>query len=293
MQIERSLRSLLFVPGDSDKKLIKSLQAGADALIVDWEDAVTPQNKAKARKLTVEFLRQPAILRPMVILRLNPASSVAFQEDCAVLSECSVEGVMLSKCQSAAEVGQLEAALNRVPSLAKCYIFPLLESALALINASSIAMASPRVAALIFGAEDFSAEMNIVRTAAEIELLYARSSLVTQARAAGRNSIDSPCLAFRQPQNVAASARRARNLGFTGQLAIHPSQVQILNDVFSPSVREVKDAREVIAAASSHEGAFSVNGSMVDEAVLRRARQVLRLASKSRGAGKGLCDPDD
>ena len=288
MQIEKSLRSLLFVPGDNHRKLLKSLQAGADALIVDWEDAVAPQNKAEARRLTVAFLRQPALLRPMMILRVNPASSAAFQDDCAVLSECSIEGVMLSKCESGAEVSQLEEALNCVPSLAECHIFPLLESALALINASSIAMASPRVAALVFGAEDFSAEMNIVRTAAEIELLYARSSLVTQARAAGRNAIDSPWLAFRQPRSVAASARRARNLGFTGQMAIHPSQVQILNDVFSPSERDVKEAQETIAAASSHEGAFSIKGSMVDEAVLRRARQILRFALNPRGIRKGM-----
>ena len=152
---------------------------------------------------------------------------------------------------------------------------------LALLNAFSIATASPRVAALLFGAEDFSAEMGILPSAGEIELLHARSSLVTQARAAGRDALDSPCLEFRDLRRIAAAARRARNLGFTGQMAIHPSQVKILNEIFSPSQLEFEKARAIIAAASPDAGVFSVEGSMVDEAVLKRARRVLRLASQS------------
>jgi citrate lyase subunit beta / citryl-CoA lyase len=288
MQVEKRLRSLLFVPGDSHRKIIKSQQIPADALVVDWEDAVAPQSKTEARKLTVELMRQRATL-PMIVLRLNPVPSAAFQEDCAVLGQCPVDGIMLSKCQSAGDVCRLEEVLNRVPSLDKCRIYPLLESPAAILNAFSIAMASPRVAALAFGAEDFSAETGIVRTAGEIELLYARSSLVTQARAAGRDALDSPCLEFRRPRRIAAAARRARNLGFTGQMAIHPSQVKILNEVFSPSKREVKEARDVVAAASPRAGVFSIEGSMVDEAVLRRARRVLRLASQSGGGRKSTC----
>lgn len=289
MQVEKRLRSLLFVPGDSHRKIMKAQQIRADALVVDWEDAVAPQSKTEARKLTVELMRQRAMLPQTMVLRLNPVSSAAFQEDCAALGQCSVDGIMLSKCQSADDVGRLEEVLNRMPSLDKCRIYPLLESPAAILNAFSIAMASPRVAALAFGAEDFSAETGIVRTAGEIELLYARCSLVTQARAAGRDALDSPCLEFREPRRIAAAARRARNLGFTGQMAIHPSQVKILNEVFSPSKREVKEARDIVAAASPRAAVFSIEGSMVDEAVLRRARQVLRLASQSRGERKTTC----
>lgn len=282
MEIDKSLRTLLFVPGDSRGKLDKSQRSQADALILDWEDAVAPQKKAEARLLTLEFLRRRATLPQMIILRLNPVFSSAFQEDCAILDQCNVDGIMLSKCRTADDVCRLEEVLKTVAALDNCRVYPLLESPDALLNAFSIAMVSPRVAALAFGAEDFAAEMGIVRTADEIELLYARSSLVAQARAAGRDALDSPCLEFREPRRLAASARRARNLGFTGKLAIHPSQVRTLNKIFSPSERELKAARDIVAAASANTGAFSIDGSMVDEAVLKRARRVLQIAHSGR-----------
>lgn len=289
MEIDKSLRTLLFVPGDSRGKLAKSQLSQADALIVDWEDAVAPQNKAEARVLTLEFLRRRAMFPQMIILRLNPVFSPAFQEDCAILDQCTVDGIMLSKCRTADDVCRLEEVLKTIAALGNCRVYPLLESPEALLNAFPIAMASPRVAALAFGAEDFAAEMGIVRTADEIELLYARSSLVAQARAAGRDSLDSPCLEFREPRRMAASARRARNLGFTGKLAIHPAQIRTLNKIFSPSERELKAARDVVAAASASTGAFSIDGSMVDEAVLKRARRVLRIADLGRGKGDVIC----
>jgi citrate lyase subunit beta/citryl-CoA lyase len=227
-------------------------------------------------------LRRRATLPQRIILRLNPVFSSAFQEDCAILDQCTVDGIMLSKCRTADDVCRLEEVLKTVATLDNCRVYPLLESPEALLNAFSIAMVSPRVAALAFGAEDFAAEMGIVRTADEIELLYARSSLVAQARAAGRDALDSPCLEFRAPRRLAASARRARNLGFTGKLAIHPSQVRTLNKIFSPAERELKAARDIVAAASANPGAFSIDGSMVDEAVLKRARRVLGIAPSSR-----------
>jgi citrate lyase subunit beta/citryl-CoA lyase len=281
--VSETLRSLLFVPGDSQIKLIKGRQARADALVVDWEDAVAPEQKAQARSLTAEFLRAPDAPRQLTLVRFNPVSSRAFPEDCAALANCLADGIMLSKCRSAEDVRVLEKVLECVDPAERCDIFPLVESPAALLNAFSIASASRRVSALAFGAEDFSAEIGLVRSGNEIELLYARSALLTAARAAGRGAIDSPCLEFRNLAKVAAAARRARRLGFDGKMAIHPAQIDTINETFLPSESEMEQARSMLAAASSGAGVFAVGGSMVDEAILRRARRTVHLASRVQG----------
>jgi citrate lyase subunit beta / citryl-CoA lyase len=276
MPIGTRLRSLLFVPGDDGGKLAKAAHAPADALLVDWEDSVASQNKAKARAQTIKFTQRGPSLRQAMFIRINSVCSSAFEGDSESICECAVDGIMLSKCASADDVRLLEQILNSVDMLKKCCIYPLIESPSALINASSIATASDRVAALAFGAEDFSTEMDIVRSEDEIELLYARSYLVTHSRAAGRDTLDSPCIDFHNPERLRAAGTRARRLGFTGKLAIHPSQVAILNEVFSPSEEELKRASRMIAAASPNTGVFSFDGSMVDEPILRQARKVLQ-----------------
>ena len=273
------LRSLLFVPGDNPSKLAKSRSAAADALVLDWEDAVLPQDKPKARALATEFLRSRAGLATPILVRVNPVASTCFEEDAVAFAGCVPDGIVLSKCRSADNVRRLEQILGERGPAATCLVFPMVESAEGLLNAHAIAKSSTRVAALLFGAEDFSADVGIRPTEGEWELLYARSALVTAARAAGLDSIDSPYLEFRNTEEVRASAQRARNLGFTGKLAIHPAQVQVLNEVFSPSESEIEEARRILSAySSSATGVTVVAGRMVDEAVARKARQTLRLA---------------
>jgi len=276
MPIGPRLRSLLFVPGDDGGKLAKAVDVPADALLVDWEDSVASQNKAKARAQTIKLTQQGFSLQQAMFIRINPVCSSAFEGDCEAIGKCAVDGILLSKCASADDVRLLEQILNSVDMLKKCCIYPLIESPSALINASSIATASDRVAALAFGAEDFSTEMDIVRSEDEIELLYARSCLVTHSRAAGRDTLDSPCIDFHNPERLRAAGTRARRLGFTGKLAIHPSQVAILNEVFSPSEEELKRASRMIAAASPNTGVFSFDGRMVDEPILKQARKILQ-----------------
>jgi citrate lyase beta subunit len=282
MLIEISLRSVLFVPADAGKKLARAQQLPADALAVDWEDGVALPHKNKARTQTVEFTRQRATLPQVILVRMNPVFSPEFSQDCAAIQQCTVDGIILSKCRSAEDVRGLADVLDQVVALRDCNIYPLIESPAALLDAFSIATASDRVAALAFGAEDFSAEMGIVQSETEIELLYARSCIVTSARAAGRDAVDSPCLDLRNPERVREAGRRARNLGFTGKLAIHPSQLEILNEVFSSSDQELEEARRILAASSPDRGAFSLEGSMVDEPILKRARQVLHRAPRSQ-----------
>jgi len=274
------IRSLLFVPGDSESKLQKARQIATDAIILDWEDAVLPQNKALARKLSTDFLSANAG-PPMRLVRLNPVTSPHFAEDCRALQAALPDAILLSKCQSASEVQQLDSFLAQREAANRTRIYAQVESPLALLSAFAIATSSARLAGLAFGAEDFSADMGITRTEEEIELLYARSALVTACRAAGRDAIDSPCLEWKNADKLRAHASRARNLGFSGKLAIHPGQVEIINDIFSPSAAEVERARRILAAFSaSASGVLTVDGAMVDEAIVRRARQVLEMAGE-------------
>lgn len=278
-------RSLLFVPGDGQSKMAKAVQVPADILIVDWEDAVLSKDKASARVLTIDFLKHHTIRQP-VFIRFNPAGTRAFDEDCVTLQEYVPDGVVLSKCRSAENVQELQDLLDRIDPACKCDICPLVESPQGVLHAPSIASASNRVTMVAFGAEDFSADMRIIRTAEEFELLYARSVIVAACRATGREPIDSPCLELRDHERVRTAAHKARNMGFSGKLAIHPNQLSIINEVFSPSEEEVREARhiiEVMSAAPS--GVSTVDGRMVDEAIVRRARSILNLV----GGGSPGC----
>lgn len=286
MEVHRMLRSLLFVPGNSPLKMAKAARLPADAIILDWEDAVLPSEKASARRSTIKFLLEENC-RPLAFIRFNPAGSGAFEEDSKTLLEHVPQGIVLSKCRSAADVRRLADVLDDADPSGQCSICTLVESPEGLMNAASIARESSRVSTVAFGAEDFSAEMGIVRTADEIELLYARSTLVTACRAAGKEPIDSPFLEFRDLGQLRAAAQRARNLGFSGKLAIHPVQLRVLNQAFMPTEAELAQAREIVASFSSTgSGVTAVDGQMVDEAVVRRARRILEAAGLCGSTGE-------
>ncbi|MGH9427631.1 MAG: HpcH/HpaI aldolase/citrate lyase family protein [Terriglobia bacterium] len=276
------LRSLLFVPADNESKLVKARQIPADALVLDWEDSVAPESRPSARKRTAEVLKERQQFPQVILIRVSGVGTQSFQADCDVLANELPDGLMLSKCCSAEDVLRLAEFLKDRDPQGRCGIYPLIESPAGLLNAFAITTSSDRVAGLAFGAEDFSAETGLYRTADEIELLYARSMLVTAGRAAGREVYDSPCIEFQDLEKLRGSARRARNLGFTGKMAIHPSQVAVLNATFSPTEAEVERARSLLEGFSSQNaGVVVLEGQMVDEAVLRQARRVLSIAAGS------------
>ena len=269
-------RSYLFVPGDSERKLAKARQRGADVLILDWEDAVLSENKARARELSLDFVLGDSPSSTSVLIRCNPAGSSNFEEDCAALRRIPSEGVLLSKCRSVGELLLLDQALSDSKGTTEHRIYLMLESPQAVLNAFQMASSCTRVAGLMFGAEDFSAEMHITRTSEETELLYARSAVATAARAAGCEVVDSPCLEFKDLARVRSHSQAARNLGFSGKLAIHPAQVAVINEVFSPSAAEVEWARQIVDAFSTAgAGVVDVDGTMVDEAIVKQARLIL------------------
>jgi citrate lyase beta subunit len=270
------LRSLLFVPGTRPDRFEKALAAGADAVIFDLEDAVEASRKADARRMVAEFLTAaaPGGPRPQRFLRVNPSQSHWFDDDLELVRSLEgIDAVVLSKCESREGVSALAAAaITR-------QVLPLLETARGVLNAAAIAAAEPTIPALIFGAEDLTAEMGIPRTIDGDELIFPRSQVALAAASVGADAIDAVIVDIAALDDLRRDARRARALGFSGKMAIHPAQVPVINEVFTPSADEIARARQVIAvfeaAAAKGEGVVRLDDRMVDRPVVESARRLL------------------
>lgn len=271
----------LFVPADRPDRVEKALKLGVDAVIIDLEDAVAASQKAFARKALAELLggTTPACA---VYVRVNrPGEPELLAADLEALTPCweAVDGVVLPKAESADDVHRLDRLLPGPTHLA-----PIVESALGVENALSIARASESVATLVFGVADLSAELGVVPSADGLELLAARSRLVlacAQARIA--KPIDGPWLVLDDEAGLATSAAHARRLGFGGKAAIHPAQLAAIRAAFAPSADEVAWARRVVAAFEKADqagvGAVRLDdGTFVDAPIAARARSILHAA---------------
>ena len=276
----------LFVPGDRPERVHKAIDLGVDAVIIDFEDAVAPARKATARQLTAELLQE---LRPGcgIGVRINGLEDPdAVAADLEALQSCwaTVDAVMLPKASSPDQIRQLEELLTKAGSQAA--ILPLVETAQGIEDAVRIAAASPRVATLVLGPADLSAELGVVPTPAGLELLMARSRLVLACAAAGlARPIDGPWLVLNDDSGLAESARQARLLGFGGKASIHPQQLAAIREAFSPSADEVAWARQVLDAfeESLEAGVGAVklaDGTFIDAPVADRARSILRSSKR-------------
>jgi citrate lyase beta subunit len=270
-------RSLLFAPGSDPRKLERALDAGADAVIADLEDAVAPDRKAAAREAVAAALgASPG--PPLRLVRVNAAGTGLLDDDLAALTGVPLDGLVLPKATPEA----LDAlGAGGLPVVA------LVETAEGLQRSAETA-AHPRVAALMLGAVDLAVELRIEPRPDGLEILFARSKLVLDSAAAGlRGPIDVVHLDVRDTAGLEAEARLARSLGFRGKPCIHPAQVEAVNRAFTPSPDEVAHAREVVdaydAAVAGGHGAVSVRGRMVDVPVVLRAREVLSAAGEPAG----------
>ena len=282
-------RSHLYVPGDKPEVLVKALGRGADALIVDLEDAVAPASKDAARTVVAEWLSglPAAADNPVQVwIRIN-SGDMGHTDVRAVLSP-AVTGVVAAKTESAEELVALHAVLTAMEDkielpAGSIGVVPLLESANAVLNALSIAKA-PRVQRLQVGEADLRADIGVELGADGRELLYVRSQVVLISAAAG---IDPPVgpvdTNFRDTEALAESTRAVKRMGYVGRACIHPAQAAIVNEVFTPTADEVAAAKDLIArfdaAMAAGDGVcLDAQGRMVDEAVVRQARRTLSLA---------------
>ncbi|GGM45909.1 HpcH/HpaI aldolase/citrate lyase family protein [Dactylosporangium sucinum] len=274
-------RSYLYVPGDAPAKLDRALSRGADALIVDLEDAVPPGGKAAARAAVAEWVTtvQPGDVE--IWVRVNPGP-LRDDDVRAVAAAPAVRGLVVAKCESPAEVEALDALLGSMGS--STAVVPLLESAAAVMRAPAIA-AAPRVVRLQLGEADLRADLGVSPQGDERELLLVRSQIVLASAAAGIDPPAAPVSTdFTDLGALRASTTALARLGYVGRACIHPAQISVVNEVFTPGAEEVDRARDLIARFEAASGGVVVDarGRMVDEAVVRQARRLL-----ARAAGHG------
>lgn len=284
------LRSHLYAPGNNARLLDKVFFAGADAVILDLEDAVPPAEKIRAREIVAETVRsQVDQTGPMTFVRINHPSSGLSEDDVRAVVQPGLVGLRVPKVEDAETVRQIAAwvekteTANGLPIDSVVFIC-IIESAVGVFRAYEIATAHPRVMGLAYGAADFVRDVGITPGSDGLETLYACSQLVLLSRVAGvRPPVDSVYRHLDDPIGLEKNARQARALGFFGKSVIHPKQVPFVNAVFTPTEEEIADARKIIELAQQAEargkGALqSSRGEFIDVAVVRRAESILLLA---------------
>lgn len=284
-------RSMLFLPGNSPNILLNADFLGADSIILDLEDAVALTEKDSARILVRNAIRSLNYTRE-VIVRINPVDSPYWQKDLQQILPVKPDMIMPTKVSCAKdvtvvaeEISRLEAQCGFAENTVK--LIPLIETALGVENAYEIASASPRVAAIFLGGEDFTADMRCKRTKEGTEILYARSRMVLAARAAGVDVYDTPWTDVEDYDGLIEDAKFAKGLGFSGKSSISPRHIPFINEVFSPTEEEIQYAKDVFAtiekAKAEGKGVVSLRGKMIDAPIVTRARQVLEAAEAIKG----------
>ena len=271
-------RSWLFVPADSERKIMKALDSDADALIFDLEDSVSPPTKTAAREIVKSLKKRSG--GPQWWLRINPLGSDFIKDDLALIGVANIHGIVLPKAESGADVIELAHRTGNIPIHAI-----VTETAASLFGLLSYRDPKSPLAAMSWGAEDLSAALGASSkydSGTDLSFTYklARSLCLAGAVAAGAQPVDGIFADFKDEAGLKAEAEAARREGFTGKLAIHPSQVATINAAFTPSAEDVAQAEEIVAAFEAHPdaGVLSVRGKMLDRPHLVQARRVLERA---------------
>lgn len=284
------MRSLLFVPGDSPRKQEKGLEVGADALILDLEDSVALAEKPKAREIAAGFLaRMRGVAgRPTLYVRVNALDTGLTEDDLAAVMPHAPDGIMLPKAEGGLSVAHLggrlavhEAEHGLTDGATR--ILPIAtETARAVFSLQSLPGSSPRLSGVTWGAEDLSADIGAETNRGEdggwtAPFRLARNLTLMAAAAAEVDAIDTINAQFRDLDGLARECREARRDGFVGKMAIHPAQVAIINEAFTPTEAAIAQARRVVAAfaAAPGVGVVGIDGEMVDRPHLRRAERLL------------------
>jgi citrate lyase subunit beta/citryl-CoA lyase len=275
------IRSYLYVPGSDPRRIEKALASEADAVILDLEDAVAPNRKEEARTTVAEVLRSEH--EKPVFVRINAPDSVLAEEDVEAVAGPRLAGLRLPKTESAEAARRVAQWLDKLGCEAGLQC--LIESALGLEFAFEIARAHEKVVGMSLGEADLAADLGVRGDAG---LLYARSRLVAATRAAGLpGPVQSVYTNVRDAEGLRRSTMEGKNMGFVGRSAIHPAQIEVINEVFTPTEEEVAEAKDLLArleeSTGTGTGAFALeDGRFVDEAVVGSARLTLALARRDR-----------
>lgn len=279
-------RSALFMPGSNGRALTKARTLAPDALILDLEDAVAPEAKAAARAQVLAAVRAGGYGPREVIVRVNAAGTPWAADDLAAVAHAPVDAVLLPKVESAETVTAALAALGPAPA-----VWCMLETPRGILNAASIAGASPRVGALVLGTSDLTKDLHARPVRDRLPLLTSLELCVLAARAAGITALDGVHLDLDDDAGFTAACRQAADLGFDGKTLIHPRQVAAANLAFAPTAGAIDWARRVIAAhaqaSAAGRGVVVLDGRLVENLHVEDARRVLALADAIAARGSG------
>lgn len=283
------LRTLLFVPGNRQRMLERAPRAGADAIVVDLEDAVPKAEKRTARALVRALLPKLAAHGHPVFVRVNNVHSGLARADVMAVVRPGLSGVVHPKTDAPQDLRDLDVLLREAEMKYKIRpgdirTIPLIESPIAVLRCEEIACASDRVIGLSLGGEDYTAALGVARDASGAALMHARNVLVTVASAYGLPAIDTPYAGIKDERGLVAEAKLAQSLGFKGKYVIHPDQVAPVNAVFAPTTDDVEYARRVVAAAADaakrRRGSVALDGKMIDAPIVERASRLIALAEQ-------------
>ncbi len=282
------LRSFLFVPGNRIDRIEKAFASRADGVIIDLEDAVTVSQKGAVRDQVGIFLKTAS--RRNIFVRVNAAETSFFDQDIENVTAAALDGIVVPKVERPEmlqEVDRKLTDLERRKSIPerRIHLVPMIETGLGLSRAREIGTSTPRVIAIAFGAGDLTLDLGARLSKTGEELLFARSFLVLSCRLAGVSPIDAPYMIdVKDVEGLKAEAQRSRQLGFRGKFCIHPSQVEPVNEIFSPAQEEVARAEKIVKAfeqaEGKGEGAIALGGEFVDLPIYHRAKKLLDFAKK-------------
>ena len=279
------------MPGDDQHKIEKALTFGVDCICMDMEDGVALDRKVEARRVVAAALRELDFGKSEKLARINAVGSGLEKDDIEAVLPFHPDGIVIPKIEALDQIqwasGKIEAAelANGWP-LNSIRLLVDVETAKGILNLKEIA-SHPRLDALIFGAEDFAADIGAIRTPEAWEVFYARSAVVTAAAAYGLGAIDMVTIDFKDIEKVRREAEFGARLGYTGKQIIHPNQVQPVQEAFTPDDEAIAHARRLVEAFEEHQakgsGAFALDGKMIDMPLVKAAQNVL---ARAKAAGK-------
>ena len=294
--MQRLRRTMMFVPGNNPGMMADAHIYGPDSIMLDLEDSVTLAEKDAARLLVYHALQSVDYGQTEMVVRINPLSTPFGRKDIEAVVRAGVHVIRMPKTETADEVREVEAEIERVEErlgcLGRTQIMAAIESALGVVNAYDIATASKRMMGIALGAEDYCANLKTQRTPSGNELQLARQTIVVAARAAGIDALDTVYSNLNDMDTFRAEVEYIKSLGFDGKSIINPRQIEVVNEVFAPKEKDIAKARTILAAIKEAEergsGVVSVNGKMVDKPVVIRAQRTIDLAIAS-----GIIDATD
>lgn len=287
-----SRRALLYMPGDDRRKIEKSTTLGVDCICMDMEDGTAVNRKAEARAVISQAMKELDFGDSERCIRINSIGSGFEKDDIASALAAQPDSIVVPKIETAQDVkwvsDQIESyELSNKLNIGSIRLLIGLETAKGILNLKEIAEADKRLEAMIFGAEDYAASVGATRTKEGTEVLYARSAVVTACAANDIQAIDMVYIDFKDTEGLRVEAQAGAGLGFSGKQIIHPNQVQVTQEAYTPSDQAIEYAKRIVESFESSQkegkGAYALDGKMVDMPLLKNAQKVL---DRAKAAGK-------